>query len=97
MRARRFARLGRLCLVVSLPAVAAPLEAQDRFGAAVTLTDAGEVAVLKPGKAVGPAVTLLFQPGPGGAWTSTAHPLQSTTWSSISESSRRPSQASSGT
>ena len=48
-----------------------PVAAQDRFGAAVTMTGMDEVVVLKPGAAVGPAVAFVFRLEPDGAWTAT--------------------------
>jgi choice-of-anchor B domain-containing protein len=71
MHLRSITTFGLVCFGLSL-ATTSPADGQDRFGAAVALTDAGEVAVLKPGKAVGPAVTTICRMGEGGAWTSTA-------------------------
>lgn len=61
-------------LVVSLGLSLTPLQAatQDRFGAAVTVTDGEEVVVLKPGTAVGPAVAVVYRLGADGAWAPAA-------------------------
>jgi choice-of-anchor B domain-containing protein len=54
-------------------AVAAPPSAasQDRFGAAVAVTDDARVVVLKPGTAVGPAMAVAHRLGEDGAWAPT--------------------------
>ncbi len=52
-----------------LAASTSALQAQDRFGAAVTVTPGGDVVVLKPGSAVGPAAAIVFRPSNDGGWT----------------------------
>ncbi|MEM7414905.1 MAG: choice-of-anchor B family protein [Gemmatimonadota bacterium] len=63
--------MGAAALVLTF-LLAPDVGAQDRFGAALTFTDGGEVAVLKPGAAVGPAMAIVFGPGPDGRWDSTS-------------------------
>ena len=63
--------LSLLAVTASL-ATATPLVAQDRFGAAVSLTGADEVVVLKPGAAIGPAAAVVFRMGADGMWRQTA-------------------------
>ncbi|NNF12033.1 MAG: choice-of-anchor B family protein [Gemmatimonadetes bacterium] len=58
--------------IVGLMAVAPPLHAQDRFGAAATVTPDGDVFVLKPGSAVGPAAAMVFRREADGSWTRVA-------------------------
>jgi choice-of-anchor B domain-containing protein len=57
-----------LSLLVLLP-LASPLAAQDRFGAAVTLTAPDEVVVLKPGAAIGPSAAVIYRLRADGVWT----------------------------
>ncbi|MDX1647510.1 MAG: choice-of-anchor B family protein, partial [Longimicrobiales bacterium] len=49
-----------------------PAAAQDRFGAAVAVTERGEPVVLKPGIAVGPASATVYAPDPSGSWAPVA-------------------------
>ncbi len=56
-------------LIVGLVFCAHPLVAQDRFGAATTVTPHGDVVVLKPGHAVGPAAALVFRRTGDGTWS----------------------------
>lgn len=58
-----------LALALLLP-FSARLSAQDRFGAAVAISESGEVVVLKPGAAVGPAMAIVFGANSNGAWGS---------------------------
>jgi choice-of-anchor B domain-containing protein len=67
-----FLRSSLLLAIVPLLITAPPAATQDRFGAAVTITDDDEMVVLKPGTAVGPAVAVVYRAGPDGAWTSVA-------------------------
>ena len=65
----------RSSLLLVLAGLLAPGDsatAQDRFGAAVSVTDAHEVAVLKPGKAIGPAAAVVYRLGSDGAWATAA-------------------------
>jgi len=70
------ALLGLLALASALTPplatpLAAPLAAQDNFGAAVTVTPAGDVVVLKPGAAIGPSSAVVFRLGADGTWSQT--------------------------
>ena len=66
------ALLGLLALAGTLASpLVTPLAAQDNFGAAVTLTPAGEVVVLKPGAAIGPSSAIVFRLGADGTWSQT--------------------------
>lgn len=59
-------------LLVSFACVPASARAQDRFGAAVTVTGEDEVVVLKPGSAVGPAMAAVYRLDGSGAWSRAA-------------------------
>lgn len=58
-------------LLMAWLALAPPLVAQDRFGAAVTVANADEVIVLKAGAAIGPAAAVVFRLGSDGEWAQT--------------------------
>jgi len=58
-----------LLFLLAVSALASPLAAQDRFGAAVTLTAHDEIVVLKPGAAIGPSAAVVFRLGADGVWT----------------------------
>lgn len=61
-----------LLSLLALLSLASPLAAQDRFGAAVTLTAPDEIVVLKPGAAIGPSAAVVYRLGVDGVWTRAA-------------------------
>ncbi|MCG8467473.1 MAG: choice-of-anchor B family protein [Gemmatimonadetes bacterium] len=66
--ARRVVSRG-LVTVAAVTSVAGPIEAQDRFGAAVRVHDDGQVMVLKSGFGRGPASVHVFERDGSSEWT----------------------------
>ena len=67
-RPRSHARGSAASLLLALATTAAPLAAQDRFGAAVGVAPDGAVVVVKPAFGRGPAALFVFERNGDGSW-----------------------------